>query len=330
MPARTRTRIAALAAIVLAGAGLTLVSSSASAATRSIALCATAGTTTLPGEVAPIPIWGFGVPTTPGDCSTATASLPGPTLTVDEGDVVTIAVTNALPTGTADVPHTLRLEAPGIAFAPGGTDAPISSTVTRTFTASAPGTYLYESGGDAGRQEAMGLYGALVVRSATANQAYDSASTAYDVEALLVLSAVDPAFNAAPDTFDLHGYRATSWLIGGKAYPGTAPIIATSGQRVLLRYLNAGFDNSTMLMLGMHQHVVARDARLLGHPIDAVAETVPAGGTEDTIATVPATPPPSTNGFPVFNRQLHVTNGPQGGSSPSPATGGGALTFIHP
>jgi FtsP/CotA-like multicopper oxidase with cupredoxin domain len=330
MPARRRTRTTALVVLVLATATTALASSGASAAPVAVALCATAGTTTLPGEAAPVPIWGFGVPTTPGDCSTATAGLPGPTLSVTEGDVVTISVTNALPAGTSDVPHTLRFEAPGIAFDPGPTDAAVGATVTRTFTAGAPGTYLYESGGDAGRQEAMGLYGALLVRPATAGQAYDAASTAYDVEAVLLLSAVDPAFNAAPDTFDLHAYDATSWLIDGKAYPESAPVAAAAGQRVLLRYLNAGFDNSTMVLLGLHQRVVARDAHLLTNPVDTAAETIPAGATEDTIATMPSTPPPSTHGFPLYNRQLHVTNGPQTGTSPTPATGGGALTFLQP
>jgi len=313
----------ALTVLVLAAVGLGVGDSSASAAAVSIELCATAGTVTLPGPVS-VPIWGFGMPTTPGDCTTATAGIPGPVLTVNEGDTVTISVTNALPAG-----HTLAFEIPGVDFTPGPTDAAVGATVTRSFTADRPGTYLYQSGGDAGRQAAMGLYGALIVRPLTANQAYDSATTAYTVEALLVLSAIDPAFNAAPDTFDMHSYRATYWLINGKAYPDTAPITASAGDRVLLRYLNAGFDNTTMVLLGMHERVVARDARLLNNPFDANAETIPAGATEDTIATVPSGAAPSPHGFPLYNRQQHVTNGPQTGTSPTPATGGGMLTFIH-
>ena len=43
----------------------------------------------------------------------------------------------------------------------------------------------------------MGLYGALVVRPATAGQAYDDAATAFDDEAVLVLSEIDPALNNA-------------------------------------------------------------------------------------------------------------------------------------
>jgi hypothetical protein len=32
----------------------------------------------------------------------------------------------------------------------------------------------------------------------------------------------------------------------------------------------------------------------------------------------------------LYNRQLHITNGTQAGTGPTPATGGGMLTFIHP
>jgi FtsP/CotA-like multicopper oxidase with cupredoxin domain len=247
-------------------------------------------------------------------------------LTANQGDVVTITVTNALPAG-----HTIRFEIPGISFNPGPTDAAPGTSVARTFTAGAPGTYLYQSAGNAGRQTAMGLAGALLVRPATPNQAYGTAATAYDVEAILVLGAVDPSFNAAPDTFDLHAYRATYWLINGRPYTAGAPgITAAAGQRVLLRYLNAGYDQTSMALLGMHERVVARDARLLTNPFLAAAETIPPGATEDAIATVPSGAAPSANGFALYNRQLHVTNGAQTGPSPAPATGGGMLTFIHP
>jgi FtsP/CotA-like multicopper oxidase with cupredoxin domain len=309
-----------MVAATLAAGSLALSGSEAVAAPVAIDLCAVEGSLTLPGGVT-VPTWGFGVPATAGDCTTATAGLPGPVLSVTEGDTVTIDVTNALPAG-----HTLSFEVPGITFDPGPSDAAAGATVTRTFTAGAPGTYLYQSAGDAGRQAAMGLYGALLVRPATAGQAYDTPATAYDVEATLVLSAIDPDFNDAPDTFDMTGYQATYWLINGAAYPGTAPIVASPGQRVLLRYLNAGYDNTTMGLLGMHERVVARDANLLNNPFDAAAETVPAGATEDAIATMPASPPPSPNGFALYNRQLHLVNGTAGSPSYSP---GGMLTFLR-
>jgi FtsP/CotA-like multicopper oxidase with cupredoxin domain len=333
----TKSKILLVLAII--AAGLMYGGSTASAATTTINLCALPGNATLTGAVS-VPIWGFATTTTAGDCSTATASLPGPqlevTLSATEPTTVTFNVTNALPAG-----HSITFEIPGITFGAGPADIAPGGTLTRSFTApvsppvsppapgaaNGPGTYLYGSGGDGGRQQAMGLYGALIVRPSTAGQAYESAGTAYDVEAPLVLSAVDPAFNDDPMAFDMHSYRATYWLINGKAYPDTPGITAAAGSRVLLRYLNAGYDNTTMMLLGMHEHVVAKDAWPLNNPYDAIADTIPAGATEDAIATVPAGGGP--NGFPLFNRQLHLTNGDQTGQSPTPSAGGGMLTFIH-
>ena len=312
-----------LAALVLAAAGIIPGMGTASAATVAIDLCAKAGTVDLPGA-AGTPIWGFGTPTTLGDCTTATASLPGPVLSVNEGDTVTIRVINALPALVDPAGHTISFEIPGITFVGGLTDAAVGASVSRTFTATAPGTYLYQSGGDFGRQEAMGLYGALIVRSATVGQAYDIATTAYDVDATLVLSQIDRLFNAAPDTYDMYAYRATYWLINGAAYPGTPPILANAGQKVLLRYVNAGRDQTSMQLLGMHQQVLARDAQLLNNPFAAATEIIPQGATEDAIAVVPATTAPGTNGFALFNRNLHVTNGSPSSAAPS----GGMLTFI--
>ena len=339
------TKSKVLLVLAMIAAGLMYGGSTASAATTTINLCALPGTVTLTGAVT-VNIWGFGIPTTPGDCSTATASLPGPqldvTLSATETTTVTFNVTNALPAG-----HSITFEIPGITFDAGAADVDPGATLSRSFTApispsasgaaNAAGTYLYGSGGDGGRQQAMGLYGALIVRPSTAGQAYESATTAYDVEAPLVLSAVDPALNNAADpmAFDMYTYRATYWLINGKAYPDTAGITAAVGDRVLLRYLNAGYDNTTMMLLGMHEHVVAKDAWPLNNAYDAIADTIPAGGTEDAIATVPDGGAPGSGGFPLFNRQLHLTNGDQADPSltppgPTPPAGGGMLTFIHP
>ena len=73
----TKSRVLLVLAII--AAGLMYGGSAASAATTTIELCAKQGTATLTGAVT-VPIWGFGIPATPGDCATATASLPGPQL----------------------------------------------------------------------------------------------------------------------------------------------------------------------------------------------------------------------------------------------------------
>ena len=81
-----------------------------------------------------------------------------------------------------------------------------------------------------------------------------SASSAYNDEATLVLSEIDPALNnsATPATFDLRNYAPRYFLVNGKASPATAPIVSTAGagNKVLLRYANAGLNSHSMGILG--------------------------------------------------------------------------------
>lgn len=323
MRANANKTVRAWLALVVAAAGLAaLTGSRVSAATPTINLCASTGQITMPDGVE-VDVWGFVLLTTCAPGLVDGSAFPGPVIEVNEGDVVTINVDNALPAG-----HSLEFEIPGITFDPG----PVDGSADITFTANDPGIYLYQSGGDSGRQEAMGLYGAFVVRPTSApdtpiaGQAYHSAASSYDDEAILVLSQIDPSFNADPEGFDMKDYLATYWLIDGKAYDDAPSIPAAHGDKLLLRYVNAGYDNTSMSLLGAHERVIARDAHLLNNPFDATAETIPAGATEDAIVTVPAFEPLSANGFPLFNRNLHVTNG----SGSTYATPGGMMTFIAP
>jgi FtsP/CotA-like multicopper oxidase with cupredoxin domain len=314
---------AVLAAALVIAAALTLPAVAPSAPTVvSFELCAKAGATTLPdGET--VPIWGFatkpaGVPCTD---SSVVAALPGPQLVVGAGDTVTVNVTNALGAG-----HTISLEAPGLEFTAGPTDAASGSTVSRTFTASAPGTYLYESSGAAGRQEAMGLYGVLIVRPATAGQAYDNAASAYDAEQSVVLSEIDSALNrsANPDAYPMADWSPSYRLINGKAYPDTATIDAPAGKRLLLRYVNAGLQHVTMTMLGLDTRMLAKDAYPLENPFDVVAQTFPAGATADGIVLTPSGAAVGDR-FALYDRGLLLTNGALGAPQHAP---GGMLTFI--
>jgi len=275
--------------------------------TASAELCAKTGSVTMPDAVV-IDIWGFAM----GDCDVAgPATLPGPQLSVQAGDTVSITVDNSLA-------GNVSLEIPGQSIPPDPTGTPPGTEQTYTFVASDPGTYLYESGMN--RQVMMGLYGALIVRPATAGQAYDSAATAYDVEAPLVLGEIDPAFNADPDNFNLLGFAPKYWLINGEAFPATGMIMASPGDRVLLRYLNAGSVHDTMALLGLHQRVVGRDAFPVRYPYDVVGETIPAGSTLDAIVTIPTGSTKPT--YPLYNRQLHLDNA---GAAP-----GGMMILLDP
>jgi hypothetical protein len=179
-----------------------------------VSLCAEAGSVTMPDSTV-VDTWGFVL----GDCTSGTAGAGGPVLEVNVGDVVTINLTSNLPAG-----HTASFELSGLPVKDLGGGQ-------YQFTASRAGTFVYQSPGDAGRQEAMGLYGALIVRPAAEPAAFASSScstvagsaytNAFGRECVLVLSAIDPVFNADPDSFDMNDYLATYWLINGKAYPDT-------------------------------------------------------------------------------------------------------------
>jgi FtsP/CotA-like multicopper oxidase with cupredoxin domain len=317
MLARTNRplRRTALGAALALAASAALGAGAASAAPVSIDLCAKTGTLTLAGG-STVPAWGFAQLGAGQTCADVSAQVPGPVLDVNAGDAVTITLHNELgePVG---------LEVPGEYVAQGGAEAAAGLTQTYTFTALSPGTFVYQSGSNAGRQNAMGLYGALIVRPSVSGRAYDDASTAYDTERMLVLSAIDPALNAAPDTFDMRQFAPKYWLINGKSYPDTSDIHVAGGQKLLLRYVNAGFDNTTMALLGGHERVVGTDAFALPNPFDAVAETIPAGATMDAIFTLP----PGAGRYPIYNRQLHLTNG-AGSLGTAGYFPGGMLTFV--
>ena len=306
-----RILIAAALAIGATAAGGAAV---ASAAPVAIDLCAKAGTLPLAGG-ATVPTWGFARLSTGQTCADVTAQVPGPVLDVAAGDAVTITLHN-------DLAQPVALELPGEYVAQGAAETAAGGTATYTFTALSPGTFIYQSASNAGRQNAMGLYGALIVRPTATGRAYDDASTAFDTERMLVLSAIDPALNANPDIFDMRNFAPAYWLINGKSYPETSDIHVSAGQRLLLRYVNAGFDNTTMALLGAHERIVGSDAFALFSPFDAIAETIPAGATMDAILTVP-----SAGRFPIYNRQLHLTNG-AGTLGTAGYFPGGMMTFI--
>jgi uncharacterized repeat protein (TIGR01451 family) len=280
-------------------------------------LCADTASITMPDSVS-VTIWGFGLDTGSG----CTPQLPGPVLDgVTAGDTVVVNLTNNLA-------EPVSIVFPGQSLIPDTVGAaPAGGTTAYTFIASEPGTYLYESGTNYAVQHAMGLYGTLIVRPSTVGQAYNGAASAYDVEQVLVLSEIDPALNneTDPNDFNLLDYAPKYWLINGEAYPDTDLIPVGAGERLLLRYLNAGQEHHTLALLGAYQRVIAKDAFELPFPFDTVAETMAAGQTTDMIVTIPGSAAVGSR-FPLYNRQLHLTNGE---ASSTPHFPGGMMTFIE-
>ncbi len=168
------------------------------------------------------------------------------------------------------------------------------------------------------------MYGALIVRSGTAGQAYGSAASAYDQEAVIVLSEFDTALVSNPATFDMRKYAPRYFLINGKAYPGTAPITVTAGNKVLLRYVNAGLQSHHMSLLGFTQTVLAADGSPFAYPHKMASETVAPGQTLDTLIAPPSTTPESSK-FALYDATMLLRNNAGTGTN---AGLGGMLAFL--
>src|SRR5215471_11392164 len=136
---------------------------------------------------------------------------PGPVLCVTEGETVVVNLSHTLPE-----PASIVFPGPAGVTATGGSAGLLTNeaaarggTVSYSFTASDPGTYLYQSGSDQAKQVEMGLYGALVVRpNTTACPPVAGTDCAYGAgtrygsgqEYLLLLSEIDPALHHAVET----------------------------------------------------------------------------------------------------------------------------------
>ncbi len=215
---------------------------------------------------------------------------PGPTLIVDQGDTITINLTNAL--GVPNMPVSLVFPGQEGVSATGGsaglltqesTGPALADKVTYTFTASNPGTYLYNSGTRPELQVEMGLLGAIIVRPAAANQAYNHPDTAFDQEYLFLLTEMDPMVHYYAslelyDVIDNSEHKAVLWFINGRNGPDTmadayAPWLPNQpynilprthvGETVLARVISAGRDLHPFHFHGNHVTLIGRDGRML-------------------------------------------------------------------
>ena len=291
------------------------------AGTAACDLYAMAGTTSLLGTS--VPIWGF---SSTGAAGTATA--PGPVLVVHQGDALTVTLHNQVPG------QNVALAFPGQPLPAGGEDTVgVAPGVTRTytFTASRAGTFLYEAGHTAAgaRQVAMGLAGALVVLppdgTAYGTQPAGYPASGYDDDAVVVLSEVDPAFNANPAGFDLRKFAPKYRLINGRPFPATDPVATDQGHKVLLRYVNAGSLTHPMTVLGGLQTEIAQGGHPMHYATTVAAESIDPGQTLDTLVTMPTGPEAKLT---LYEPARHLDNNGQHTADPAQFAFGGMLTFL--
>ncbi|MDT7551218.1 MAG: hypothetical protein QOE84_3612 [Actinomycetota bacterium] len=231
--------------------------------------------------------------------------LPGPTLCVTSGKPVTVVLHNTLPEATSIIfPGQQGVKADGNPAQPqfDGSGALTSmvqaaakdtGSVTYTFTAGSPGSYLYKTGSDVNKQMQMGMYGALVVRpAASAAQVNNRADSAFNpsTEYVFLLSEIDPDVHLAVERkqpVNWNAYNARYFMINGRSMPDTlAPNnaswlpsqpygalvhirpydAATNPLPATIRYLNAGTVNYPFHPHGSDERVINKDGKALEGP----------------------------------------------------------------
>lgn len=238
---------------------------------------------------------------------------PAPTLIVNQGDTVTINLINNLQENVSLIfPGQQGVMTVGGVFAVLAQEAlPNGGTVTYSFVAANPGTFMYQSGTDVRLQVEMGIVGALIVRPLTMNQAYNHADSAFDREVLFLETEMDPIIHelvqtGRKDLVDFSHYFPTYWFLNGRAAPDTMAMANVAwlpnqpyncmprihpGERLLMRIIDAGNDIHPFHTHANHMLIIAQDGMLLesapGNGAD-LAElnytiTVSPGGTADAI-----------------------------------------------
>lgn len=202
--------------------------------------------------------------------------VPGPRIRVTEGDRVRINVTNDLPEATSVHWHGL--------IVPNGMDGPADITQApiepgQTFvyecTIRQRGTYFYHTHKEPDRQQALGMYGALIVDPA--DPAIDAALD-YDIEYTIQLQEWLEKDGYTYPAMLMEGTLANFFAINGKAYPVTNTIRMEVGQKVRLRFI--GSNNNFVPPMHVHGgpfEVVAIDGESVPEVARQMMDTVNVG-----------------------------------------------------
>jgi len=191
--------------------------------------------------------------------------VPGPRLEFVEGDRVRINYTNHLPIATTM--HWHGLVVPNAMDGPANiTQRPIApgEKYTYEYTVQQSGTYLYHSHAQADRQQAFGLYGALIIRPRDR-----AAEPAADLEYVVQLQEWLVLAGLTYPAMIMDGGLPNFFTINGKSYPATDTLRVKVGQKIKFRFI--GTNNNFIHPMHMHGGpftVVARD----GIPLSSTAQ----------------------------------------------------------
>jgi FtsP/CotA-like multicopper oxidase with cupredoxin domain len=199
--------------------------------------------------------------TSPGvfvDAMGFNGTVPGPEIRVSPGDKVRIIVRNEMSQPTTLHLHGVTLPN-GMDGVPYITQDPILTGGFFTYefeVVDPPGMYVYHSHFNSTEQVGKGLYGAFYVvpESGDWREVYGEP---IDVESTLFL-----------------GDGPTGYVLNGKGFPATQPIVAALGDSVLIHLANDGAQIHPMHLHGYHFEVVAEDGFVLNEANRYMADTL--------------------------------------------------------
>jgi manganese oxidase len=189
--------------------------------------------------------------------------IPGPQIRVRQGDRVRFVLQNQLDQPTVLHFHgmTVPNRMDGVPYV---TQDPImpGQSWTYTFTVKdPPGFYVYHSHFNSTEQVGQGLYGAIMVLPKQGSWSYPS----YTTDTAGYLHAGAPATVDREYTMFL-GDGPLGYVLNGKSFPATAPLLADRGDWVLIHLANDGSMLHPMHLHGYHFEVVAQDGSPLDQP----------------------------------------------------------------
>ncbi|MCE7004626.1 multicopper oxidase family protein [Kibdelosporangium philippinense] len=258
--------------------------------TRSITLAATAGQIDLGGTVV--------------DTWTYDGAVPGREIRISAGDVIEARLVNRLPADTSihwhgvalrnDMDGTPDLTQPGIAA---------GAEFTYRFIAPVPGTYWFHP--HTGTQLDRGLYAPLIVEDPTEPGAYDA-------EWVVVLDDWIDGTGTTPDQIFADPRQRTGhmgsmpgmggtvspllgdagdvtyphYLINGRTPSALTTFTAKPGQRVRIRFINAGSDTAFRVAVGGHRMTVTHTDGFPITPVDTDALLIGMGERYDALVTL--------------------------------------------
>jgi len=178
---------------------------------------------------------------------------PGPTIEAVEGDRVRIYATNELPEPTAIHWHGVILPS-GMDGVAGLSHPPIppGETYVYEFTLRQHGTQMYHSHGDEMTQIGMGTMGFFIIHPKTPRKPTVDRDYAIFLNEWFVEPGTSrPNVNVMTD-FNIFTFN-------GRAFPGTQPLVARTGERVRIRFGNVGQESHPIHLHGHSFQTTATD-----------------------------------------------------------------------